>query len=82
MSSKDIDEYEIIQIDKNQYIARKKTTKYDAKDMPVAPQVNTPKHKKQDRLEAILDRLESLYGVKFNRVTTKDLIQGDFNSLI
>jgi len=50
--------------------------------MPEVPKVEISKNKRNDRLEAILDRLESLYGVTFNRVTTQDLMNGNFNDLI
>lgn len=82
LSEQDFDYYEIIQTDKNQYIVRKNNAKYDVKEMPEVPKVEISKNKRNDRLEAILDRLESLYGVTFNRVTTQDLMNGNFNDLI
>ena len=82
LSNQDFDYYEIIQTDTNQYSIKKSNAKYDIKEMPEVPKVEIPKNKRNDRLDAILDRLENLYGVTFNRVTTQDLMNGNFSEFI
>lgn len=82
ISNPDNLKFDVIQTGKNNYIVKKSK---DSIDVSVATQLQSAREfhvKSQPTLDPVLDRMEQLYGIKFNRITTQQLMEGKFLEVI
>lgn len=75
-------DFDIIQTNKNTYVIKQNNGSIDASVAQHVPSAREFHSKSQVTLNPILDRMETLYGIKFNRITTQQLMEGKFLEVI
>lgn len=72
-------QYETIKTGNNSYVIRRTTINYDINESNLANKITISPNQS---LEPLLDRLEELYGIKFNRVTNEDIRNSGLNRYV